>query len=154
MKAHTHILAALLAAAVLSGCITAEQRRAERIANNPQIFGQLSEEARARASAGTFAIGDPAATVWFALGEPASRSATTTAEGTYETWLYTRLVSEPYEVLVLDRPPPPPPGPYGRRGPPPPPPPFPHYETRYRTVQVPAMQIVMSGGLVAQVTSY
>ncbi len=146
------LLAAILAAPLLTGCITAEQRRADRIQRNHEVFAQLPPDAQQRAAAGTFAIGDPAAVVWFALGEPASKSATATAEGSYETWLYTRLASEPYQVLVHEIPPPPPPGPYGRR--PPPPPVFTHYETHYRTIQVPAMQIVFSAGLVSQITTF
>ena len=153
MKRHFRILAAAIPAALLlTGCMTVEQRRADRIHRNQAVFQQLSPEAQQRAAAGTFAIGDPAAVVWFALGEPAAKSATATAEGSYESWTYTRYASEPYQVLVHEVPPPPPPGPYGRR--PPPPPIFSHYETHYRTVQVPAMQIVFSGGLVSQVTTF
>lgn len=146
------ILPFALSALLLSGCMTAEQRRADRIQRNAAVFGQLAPEVQQRATAGTFAIGDPAAAVWFALGEPSSKTATTTSEGSYETWLYTRLASEPYQVLVHEVPPPPPPGPRGRR--PPPPPVFSHYETHYRTIQVPAMQIVFTGGLVSQVTTF
>lgn len=147
-----HLSVALPAALLLAGCMTVEQRRADRIQRNQTVFQQLAPEAQQRAAAGTFAIGDPAAVVWFALGEPYSKSGTTTADGSYETWTYTRYASESYQVLVHDIPPPPPPGPYGRR--PPPPPMFSHFETRYRTVQVPAMQIVFSGGLVTQITTY
>ena len=154
MKHTVFLLAAALPAAILlTGCVTAEQRRADRIQRNQTVFQQLAPEAQQRAAAGTFAISDPAAAVWFALGEPSTKSVTATAEGSFETWTYTRYASEPYEVLVHDIPPPPPPGPPGYR-PPPPPPVFSHYETRYRTVQVPAMQIVFSNGLVSQITTF
>ena len=153
MKRTLRILAAALPAALLlPGCKTAEQIRADRIQRNQAVFQQLAPEAQQRAAAGTFAIGDPAAVVWFALGEPSSKSATATAEGSYETWLYTRYASEPYQVLVHEVPPPPPPGPYGHR--PPPPPVISYYETHYRTVQVPSMQVVFSGGLVSQITTF
>lgn len=147
------LAAALPAVALLlGGCMTAEQLRADRIQRNQAVFAQLAPEAQQRAAVGTFTIGDPAAAVWFALGEPATKTATATAEGSYETWIYTRLASEPYQVLVHEVPPPPPPGPYGRR--PPPPPIFSHYETHYRTIQVPTLQVVFSDGLVSQVTTY
>ena len=77
MKRTLRILAAALPAALLlPGCKTAEQIRADRIQRNQAVFQQLAPEAQQRAAAGTFAIGDPAAVVWFALGEPSSKSAT------------------------------------------------------------------------------
>ena len=155
MKRTIRLLAAMLpvaAAFLLAGCMTVEEMRADRIQRNQAVFLQLQPDAQQRAAAGTFAIGDPAAVVWFALGEPSSKTMTATAEGSFETWIYTRYASEPYEVLVHEAPPPPPPGPHGYR--PPPPPVYSHYETHYRTVQVPATQIIFTNGLVSQITTY
>jgi hypothetical protein len=133
---------------LVSGCITAEQARMNRIQDHQDTFLLLSEEARQRAQAGTIAIGDPPAVAWFAFGEPDRRGTNTTADGTAEVWQYTRTVSEPYQVLVYDPPPPPPPYPHR------PPPPRAHWETHYNYSQVVSMQISFVNGAAAQIQTF
>ena len=141
------LLAVGIAAMIASGCMSDAERRQQRIEKNFTVFSQLAPEVQQRASAGTFAIGDPQSAVWFAWGEPDARSYGANANGSFEIWQYTRTVSEPYQVMVYDPPPPPPP---------PGAPPFRyiptwHYETDYRYIRVPARQVDFTDGLVSQI---
>ncbi len=144
------VFAIAIAAAMVSGCMSDVELRQRRIEQNATVFAQLSPEAQQRASAGTFAIGDPQSVVWFAWGEPDTRSYGANADGSFEVWQYTRTVSEPYQVIVPDPPPPPPPpgAPRYRYVP------TWHYETNYRYYRVPARQVDFTNGFVSQIMTF
>ena len=142
------IFAAVALVLVLSGCMTAAERRAERINQNQVLFMQLDPAAQSRVSQGLIAIGDTTSAVWLALGEPGRRTSDTTAAATVEVWQYFDSVPEDYTVLVADLPPP---------GIPPPPPGHPvpsHYETRTRYVKVVSLQIQFDNGRVSRIQQF
>ena len=135
-------------ALVLTGCMTAAERRAERISQNQAIYLQLDAATQSRVAQGQIAIGDPPSAVWLALGEPNKRTSDTTAAATLEIWQYFDSVPEEYTVLVPDLPPP---------GVPLPPPGMPvpsHYETRTRYVSVVSLQIQFDNGRVSRIQQF
>ena len=143
-----HIVAAGVLALVLAGCMTAAERRAERINQNQVLFTQLDSATQSRVSQGLIAIGDTPSAVWLALGEPDKRTSDTTAAATVELWQYCSSVPEEYTVLVPDPPPP---------GVPPPPPGYlvpSHYETRTRYVKVISLQIQFDNGRVSRIQQF
>lgn len=165
----------LLAAALLStGCMTAQDWRDKRIADNPSLFMQLDPGAQYRAQTGQVVPGDTQTAVWFAFGSPDKKTSSATASGVVETWDYYRSVPESYYVLMPDPPPPPPPPPPGPRMPPPPPhhhrphyrplymtpagyaPATPgwHYEERTRYVSVLARQVQFVNGICSLINHY
>lgn len=152
---------AAFAAAMAFGCVSEAEMRSRRIGDSIQAFSQLDQAAQERVRNGSVAIGDGTAAVWMALGEPSSKTAQVTAEGTVEVWKYTRTAVEYYDVLVqtdpwmLDPPPPPPPpGHHRRRHRHHPPMMDWHYEERSRLVEVPKMQLVFSNGVCTSITTY
>lgn len=88
------ILPPLLAAVlvVLAGCATTP---ADRIRRDPALFAKFPAEVQERIRAGQVEIGDPAAAVLLALGEPVQRMNRRTAEGETEVWIYGRHRGEP-----------------------------------------------------------
>lgn len=147
---HTYVplFAALAAAMLLTGCMTAAEIRAERINNNQALFMTLDADARTRVTQGLITIGDTTTAVWLALGEPGKRSSDTTAQESLEIWQYLGTAYEEYQVLVPDPPPP---------GFPPPPPGAPvpaHYETRTRSVPVVNLQVTFSNGRVSRIQQF
>ena len=147
-KRIVHIVAAGALALFFAGCMTAAERRAERINQNQALFMQLDSAAQSRVSQGLIAIGDTPAAVWLALGEPDKRTSDTTAAATVEIWQYCSSIPEEYTVLVPDPPPP---------GVPPPPPGYlvpSHYETRTRYVKVVSLQIQFDNGRVSRIQQF
>ena len=143
-----YMAAAVALALALTGCMTAAERRAERISQNQVLFMQLDSAAQSRVSQGLIAIGDTPSAVWLALGEPSKRTSDTTAAATVEIWQYCDSVPEEYTVLVPDPPPP---------GVPPPPPGYlvpSHYETRTRYVKVVSLQIQFDNGRVSRIQQF
>ena len=143
-----NVIAAAALALVLTGCMTAAERRAERINQNQALFMQLDPAAQSRVSQGLIAIGDTPSAVWLALGEPGRRTSDTTAAVTVEMWQYFDSIPEEYTVLVPDLPPP---------GVPPPPPGYPlpsHYETRTRYIKVVSLQIQFDNGRVSRIQQF
>lgn len=135
-------------ALALSGCMTAAERRAERIQQNQVVFMRLDAATQSRVSQGLIAIGDTTDAVWLALGSPNSKTSDITAESSVEVWQYHRSEPEQYSVLVADPPPP---------GVPPPPPGAPvpaHYETRTRYVSVVGLQIQFDNGRVSRIQQF
>ena len=149
MKQHiVHIVVAGALALVFTGCMTAAERRAERINQNQVLFMQLDSATQSRVSQGLIAIGDTPSAVWLALGEPDKRTSDTTAAATVELWQYCSSIPEEYTVLVPDPPPP---------GVPPPPPGYlvpSHYETRTRYVKVVSLQIQFDNGRVSRIQQF
>ena len=143
-----NVIAVAVAALVLTGCMTAAERRAERINQNQALFMQLDPAAQSRVSQGLIAIGDTPSAVWLALGEPTKRTSDTTAAVAIEIWQYCDSVPEEYTVLVPDLPPP---------GVPPPPPGHPlpsQYETRTRYSTVVSLQIQFDNGRVSRIQQF
>lgn len=143
-----NIVTAGALALIFSGCMTAAERRAERINQNQVLFMQLDSAAQSRVSQGLIAIGDTPSAVWLALGEPDKRTSDTTAAATVELWQYCSSVPEEYTVLVPDPPPP---------GAPFPPPGYlvpSHYETRTRYVKVVSLQIQFDNGRVSRIQQF
>ena len=148
MKKHVVYMAAAALALVLTGCMTAAERRAERISQNQVLYMQLDPATQSRVSQGQIAIGDTTAAVWLALGEPDNRTSDTTAAASVEFWQYCSSVPEEYTVLVPNLPPP---------GVPPPPPGYvvpSHYETRTRYVKVVSLQIQFDNGRVSRIQQF
>lgn len=140
--------ASLAVAALLSGCMTAAEIRAERINNNQALFMALDADARTRVSQGQIAIGDTTTAVWLALGDPGKRTSDITAQSSVEVWQYFGSVPEEYQVLVADPPPP-------NTPPPPPGTPVPaHYETRTRYVSVVNLQVQFDNGRVSRIQQF
>ena len=147
-KKVVYVAAAAALALALTGCMTAAERRAERINQNQALFMQLDPAAQSRVSQGLIAIGDTTSAVWLALGEPGRRTSDTTAAATVEIWQYFDSIPEEYTVLVADLPPP---------GVPPPPPGHPvpsHYETRTRYIKVVSLQIQFDNGRVSRIQQF
>ena len=147
-KKVVYVAAAAALALALTGCMTAAERRAERINQNQALFMQLDPAAQSRVSQGLIAIGDTTSAVWLALGEPGRRTIDTTAAATVEIWQYFDSIPEEYTVLVADLPPP---------GVPPPPPGHPvpsHYETRTRYIKVVSLQIQFDNGRVSRIQQF
>ncbi len=148
----------LAAIALLSGCMTEQELRDQRIAENQTVFLQLDAGAQARARSGQVTIGDTHTAVWFAYGEPNKKSSSVSASGTVEVWDYYTSVPQYYYELEPN----PPPDPYdrGRRfyfsipaGYPPPPPGF-HYEERTRYVDALKRQFQFVNGLCTLINTY
>ena len=143
-----NVIVAAAVALVLTGCMTAAERRAERINQNQALFMQLDPATQSRVSQGLIAIGDTTSAVWLALGEPGRRTSDTTAAAMVEVWQYFDSIPEEYTVLVPDLPPP---------GVPPPPPGHPlpsHYETRTRYIKVVSLQIQFDNGRVSRIQQF
>ena len=143
-----NVIAAAALALALTGCMTAAERRAERINQNQALFTQLDPATQSRVSQGLIAIGDTTSAVWLALGEPGRRTSDTTAAAMVEVWQYFDSIPEEYTVLVPDLPPP---------GVPPPPPGHPlpsHYETRTRYIKVVSLQIQFDNGRVSRIQQF
>lgn len=160
---------AVFAVLLLSGCMTEQELRDKRIADNQVLFLQLDEGAKYRAQTGQVVPGDTQTAVWFAYGNPGKKTSSSTAAGVVELWEYYRSVPEGYYVMVPDPPPPPPP----RPGDPPPrhhyhppsyiwttppgyaiAPPGWHYEERTRYVSVLAKQVQFVNGICSLINIY
>ena len=143
-----NVIVAAAVALALTGCMTAAERRAERINQNQALFMQLDPAAQSRVSQGLIAIGDTTSAVWLALGEPGGRTSDTTAAATVEIWQYYDSIPEEYTVLVPDLPPP---------GAPLPPPGYiipSHFETHTRYVRVVSLQIQFDNGCVSRIQQF
>lgn len=149
LKITTVLLLSCVAVAIFnSGCMSAEELRAERISSNQTMFYQLDPAVRDRVSKGQISIGDTTTAVWLALGPASKVSSDTTAAGSIEIWQYYTQVPEDYTVLVVDPPPP-------HLPPPPPGALLPsHYETRTRYVSAVRLQIQFDNGLVSRIQQF
>ncbi len=153
-----------LALAFLAGCMTEQELRDQRIADNQAVFLQLDAGARSRAQIGQVAIGDNSTTVWFAFGEPDKKSSSTTAAGTVEVWDYYTSVPQDTYTLAQNPPPPDPRDRHARHyydsrmfyvppGSPPPPPGW-HYEETTQYVPVLKRQFQFVNGVCTLINTY
>ena len=149
---------------LLAGCMSEQELRDKRIAENQTLFMQLDPAARSRAQFAQIAIGDTQTAVWFAYGEPDKKTSSVSAAGTVEIWDYYTSVPQETYVLVAN---PPPPDPRDGRGrhhfdafsfviPPgyAPPPPGWHYEEDTEYVTALKRQFQFVNGLCTLINTY
>ena len=100
MKFHPFCLAAILAI-LLSSCASTETLRQRRVAANPEIYDDLSEEDRALLSKGQIRDGMHKKVVFLAWGRPDEIRQGSRSGVPYETWVYTANQAHSRSRLAL-----------------------------------------------------
>ena len=93
------IMGCVFLCALLTGCLTLEERIAKRIAAKADYFASLPAENQERLRKGQLQIGDAEEAAWIVFGPPARRSTRMTAGSTNMVWSYVITEAHPIDEL-------------------------------------------------------
>jgi len=93
------IMGCVFLCALLTGCLTLEERIAKRITAKADYFASLSVENQERLRKGQLQIGDAEEAAWIVFGPPTRRSTRMTAGSTNMVWSYVMTEAQPVDEL-------------------------------------------------------
>lgn len=93
------IIGCFVICALLTGCLTLEERIAKRIEARADYFASLPAEGQERLRKGHLQIGDAEEAAWIVFGPPTRKSTRTTAGSTNTVWSYVMTEAQPIDEL-------------------------------------------------------
>ena len=85
--------------ALLTGCLTLEERIAKRITTKADYFASLPAERQQCLRKGQLQIGDTEDAAWIVYGSPTRKSTRTVAGATNTVWSYVLIEAQPIDEL-------------------------------------------------------
>ena len=93
------IIGSVALCALLTGCLTLEERIAKRITVKADYFASLPAERQERLRKGQLQIGDTEDAAWIVFGSPTRKSTHTTVGSTNIVWSYVLTEAQPIDEL-------------------------------------------------------